>query len=166
MWKTIRKHLFCRKKQKPRQEGILAGEKQWTIERTKRNRRRVREKMCSHNSGTTCPEFFSSGRTLTVEDMEAVNRCRTSSTVEIVSENDEKDWWVPKVSPAEEEGEFEFLNKGLEQWEARRKEWLKRSDEDEIERRPVRIEQSLSIVVAICNDMEWSESEKHDSDSW
>lgn len=165
MWKNIHKLLFQRNKQQPHQEGLLPGEKQWTIERTKRNRRRVREKMCSHTSATTCPEFFSSGRTLTVEDMQAVERCRNTPVEIIVSENQEKDWWVPKVS-AEGEDELEFSNKGLRQWETRRKEWLHRSAEDENQRRPVRIERSLSLVVSICNDMEWSDSDEHDSDSW
>lgn len=160
MWKTIRKQLFCRNKQKPHQEGLLAGEKQWTIQRTKRNRRRVREKMCSHKTSTTCSEFFASGRTLSAEDMKAAERCR-NNPVEIVSEHDEKAWWVAN----EGEDEAEFVNRGLQLWEARRNDWLRCSDKEDTQRRPVRIEQSLSIMVAICNDMVWCDSEAHDSES-
>lgn len=162
MLKAIQKLFFQRNKQP---QG--ATEKQWTIERTKRNRRRVREKMCSVSSATTCPEMFSSGRTLTPEDILAVEKYKNTPVI-VASEHEEKDWWVPKESEQGEDEKIslEFSNKGLKLWEARRKEWLKRSAEDESRRRPVKIEKSLSMIVSICNDFDWSESDRHDSDSW
>jgi hypothetical protein len=164
MWKRIRKQLFSSSKQKARHEGMVQGEKQWTIERTKHNRRRVREKMCSHTSGTTCPEFFASGRTLTAEDMRAIENCRAINEKDII-ETQENGWWVSKTS-AEGEEEVEFRNKGYDHWESGRQEWLQSSNKNAVHRRPVCVERSLSLVVSICNDLEWSDSDKHDSDSW
>ncbi len=142
---------------------MVGGEKQWTIERTKHNRRRVREKMCSHTSGTTCPEFFSSGRTFTAEDMRAIENY-SDNIGEDVPQKEENGWWVSQTSN-EGEVELEFRNKGYQHWESRRREWLQRN-ENEQHQRPVSVERSLSLVVSICNDLQWSDSDKHDSDSW